>query len=161
VKPLHISYHNPTYNPQYGCTRSSNTDMICPFCVRVCEEMGTTGNTLCDIYELIQLHEKCQFLYSIAVTWKKDPTSVLKVKPVSVLVCSVTCCLLVQCTRNNSTPLSFSSTDGTHLPINFSNILPLWEIESPPSGHVWSDLPPGTPPLSCTDVCNSYSPIGW
>lgn len=36
VKPLNISYHNATYNPQYGnCTCSSNTDMICPFCVRV------------------------------------------------------------------------------------------------------------------------------
>jgi len=39
-----------------------------------------------------------------------------------------------------------SSIDHTHLPINWSDILPLWESESLPSGHVWSDLPlPFTP----------------
>ena len=92
---------------------------------------------------------------------KKKIQHVLKYKPVFVLVCFVICCLFVQSTGNNSPPLSFSSTDGTHLPINFSDILPLWEIESPPSEHVWSDLPPGTPPLCCTDVCASYSYIGW
>lgn len=130
----------------------------------LCEEMGLTGNTLCDTYELLQLHAQCQFLYSTAVTLEEKIQHVLKYMPVSVLACLLFAAYLfnaLETSHHHCLSYICSSTDGTHLPINFSDILPLWEIESPPSHHVWSDLPPGTPSLSCTDVCASYSRIGW
>jgi hypothetical protein len=79
---------------------------------------------------------------------KKDPTSDLKYKPVSVSACLSFAAYSFNAPdtiHHHCLSYTSSSTDGTHLPINFSDILPLWQIESPPSGHVSSDLAPGIP----------------